>query len=266
MVVHRDTWQTIRRVLSSAVAIVAVAVLAPLPMAAPSQASERLLLGFASGSQETPPNAATSRAEAVVTVDPATNRIDWIIYHDVSAPLAAHFHGNGFPGVAATILVDLGGLSGGLTSPMVGSTTRSAQDVADLLAGRWYVNIHSVTFSGGEIRGQLAVVGGNAPVTLFPGSGAHLARTTGFDLTVFLRPGAAPVSATVKVDGADVTAPVLGCVHVGTLVGGGFTLRCPVPGGVLAPGPHFVSLVVSLSDSTSVGSTATWFVDDSTEP
>jgi len=42
--------------------------------------------------------------------------------------------------------------AGGVLS---GTFTPSATDLADLRAGNWYVNVHSVAFGGGELRGQL---------------------------------------------------------------------------------------------------------------
>jgi hypothetical protein len=47
-----------------------------------------------------------------------------------------------------------------LNSTFVGTWQRSEikltdAQAADLLAGRWYVNIHTAQFPNGEIRGQL---------------------------------------------------------------------------------------------------------------
>lgn len=68
-----------------------------------------------------------------------------------------HFHGPASPGTNAGVQVDIGAISG-LTSPSIGSATISAMQGNDLLAGLWYVNIHSSVFPGGEIRGQMSVV------------------------------------------------------------------------------------------------------------
>lgn len=38
---------------------------------------------------------------------------------------------------------------------MTGSATISDTQEADLLAGLWYINIHTSMFPGGEIRGQV---------------------------------------------------------------------------------------------------------------
>ena len=68
-----------------------------------------------------------------------------------------HFHGPAGPGMNAGVQVDIGAISG-LASPSIGSTTISAMQGNDLLAGLWYVNIHSSLFPGGEIRGQMSVI------------------------------------------------------------------------------------------------------------
>jgi hypothetical protein len=66
----------------------------------------------------------------------------------------AHFHGPAPPGMNAGIQVDWGTISG-LVSPSIGSATLDAAQAADLLAGLWYINIHSDLFLSGEIRGQV---------------------------------------------------------------------------------------------------------------
>jgi len=71
--------------------------------------------------------------------------------------VAAHIHGLGEVGVAAPVLQTFspfprrkaGNYSGSLLIDGVKFTEEY------LLGGRYYINIHSKTYSGGEIRGQL---------------------------------------------------------------------------------------------------------------
>jgi hypothetical protein len=47
-------------------------------------------------------------------------------------------------------------LCGPCTSPVTGGpTTLTADQVKDLLAGKYYVNVHTVKNPAGEIRGQI---------------------------------------------------------------------------------------------------------------
>lgn len=68
-----------------------------------------------------------------------------------SASIAAHVH-VGAPGVNGPIVFPIG-FAGGVLSA---THTPTAADLVNLRAGNWYVNVHSVNFGGGEIRGQLA--------------------------------------------------------------------------------------------------------------
>ena len=42
-----------------------------------------------------------------------------------------------------------------ITSPFEGSATLTDAQAAELIAGRWYVNIHTDAYPAGEIRGQV---------------------------------------------------------------------------------------------------------------
>jgi hypothetical protein len=45
--------------------------------------------------------------------------------------------------------------SSGVSNPIEGSTTLTDAQMADLTAGKDYVNIHTAENKGGEIRGQI---------------------------------------------------------------------------------------------------------------
>ena len=105
----------------------------------------------ADGSQEVPSNNSTATGTAQLAYDASTMTLSWHITHDVAGATAAHFHGPAAPGVNAGVQVNVGP-----ASPNIGSQVLTAQQESDLLAGLWYLNIHSGTFPGGEIRAQLS--------------------------------------------------------------------------------------------------------------
>ncbi len=107
-----------------------------------------------SGAQEVPANASPATGTGVVVVDTSTLTVSWSITHAglTGAETAAHMHGPAPVGANAGVQVGLG-----VGSPKVGSAAITPGQAADLIAGLWYVNIHSTAFPGGEIRGQIMV-------------------------------------------------------------------------------------------------------------
>ena len=85
--------------------------------------------------------------------DTATRNLTWTVtYSGLSGPAAgAHFHGPGEAGKNAGIVLPFQSP----TSPIKGSQTLTEAQTADLLAGKWYVNVHTAANPGGEIRGQM---------------------------------------------------------------------------------------------------------------
>jgi hypothetical protein len=77
--------------------------------------------------------------------------------HLSGSATAAHIH-VGARKVAGPIVVPL---CGPCTSPVTGSTSLTADQVRDLLRGRYYANVHTAKNPGGEIRGQIT----KAPTT-----------------------------------------------------------------------------------------------------
>ncbi len=94
---------------------------------------------------------------ATMTYDDVSNLFSWDIQWVLDGAISvAHFHGPAEPGQTAGVEVNFGSISG-LVSPSVGSATLDEAQEADLLAGLWYINIHSDIEPGGEVRGQVVI-------------------------------------------------------------------------------------------------------------
>jgi len=109
------------------------------------------------GAQEVPPNLGTpATGTAVLTFDTVSRLLSWSIsYSGLQSPISdAHFHGPTPAGVDAGVQISIGPGA----SPLVGSATLTPQQASDLLAGQYYINIHSDLLPGGEIRGQVVPV------------------------------------------------------------------------------------------------------------
>jgi hypothetical protein len=89
------------------------------------------------------------------------------------AATAMHIHGNAGPGTNAPVLIDLishhlpaaDPAKGGV---IFGGVTFTEAQASNLLAGLNYLNIHTATNGGGEIRGQLIPVLNHAPTVTCP--------------------------------------------------------------------------------------------------
>ncbi|MDX1735146.1 MAG: CHRD domain-containing protein, partial [Halioglobus sp.] len=95
---------------------------------------------------------------ATMTLDDTSNLFSWdISWAGLLTPVfIGHFHGPALPTQNAGVQVSLGPVSGASGSTM-GSAVISDLQAADLLGGLWYINLHTATWPGGEIRGQVLV-------------------------------------------------------------------------------------------------------------
>jgi hypothetical protein len=102
-------------------------------------------------SKEVPATASSATGKANITYDDKSKKLSWAVtYSGLSGePTAAHFHGPAAPGKNAGPVVDISG------DIKKGSADLTAEQAADLKAGKWYLNIHTEKFPDGEIRGQV---------------------------------------------------------------------------------------------------------------
>jgi hypothetical protein len=108
------------------------------------------------GSNEVPPNGSPATGTSVGTYDDVSNMfmMDTNASGFVANVTAAHIH-LAPPGVSGPIIFPLSGGTGGTTYTSHDMFVFTELQEADFLAGNYYVNIHSVEFPGGEVRGQL---------------------------------------------------------------------------------------------------------------
>lgn len=109
--------------------------------------------GMLSGQQEVPPVATSGAGSVEATFDRSTNKLAYRVnYSGLSGPATmGHFHGPAEAGRNAGVVHGFANAA----SPIQGEATLTAAQAADLLAGRWYVNIHTARHPGGEIRAQV---------------------------------------------------------------------------------------------------------------
>jgi hypothetical protein len=133
--------------------VVALALAAGFAMAAPAFADVVTYKVNLVSSAEVPPNDSAGTATVTVTYDSGTKKLTWQgTYSGLTGPTTAgHFHGPAEPGKNAGVVIPISVGS----SPFQGSADLTDAQAADLLAGHWYVNIHTDAHKGGEIRGQV---------------------------------------------------------------------------------------------------------------
>lgn len=122
--------------------------------AAPAQAETISITAALSGTNSVPSNDVEGTGLVEAGFDTETRILSWsVTYEGLSGPLiAAHIHGPAKARSNAGIVIGLDPVS---LSPLVGSATLSAAQADELLAGLYYVNLHTELHPGGELRAQL---------------------------------------------------------------------------------------------------------------
>jgi hypothetical protein len=114
------------------------------------------------GAQEVPPVTTSGSGTAEISYDPTIKviayKLTWQLGSPSSTTTNMHFHGSetGSDAVSSGVVIPITGFSTGSSGTLTG-TTPALTDVqaAQLLAGKWYVNIHSSIYPAGELRGNI---------------------------------------------------------------------------------------------------------------
>ena len=134
--------------------LAALACVAALAFASPSMAAMVNLKADLKAASEVPPGDSKGTGSLTATYDDASKKLSWKgSVSGLSGPAtAAHFHA-GETGKNGAVVVPITGADKG---SFEGSATLTDAQAAEMLAGKWYVNVHTATNKGGEERGQLA--------------------------------------------------------------------------------------------------------------
>ena len=134
--------------------LAALACFAALAFASPSMAAMINLKADLKAASEVPPGDSKGTGSLTATYDDASKKLSWKgSVSGLSGPAtAAHFHA-GETGKNGAVVVPITGADKG---SFEGSATLTDAQAADMLSGKWYVNIHTAANKAGEIRGQLA--------------------------------------------------------------------------------------------------------------
>ena len=108
--------------------------------------------GTLSGANEVPPKTTAGTGTFEATLNKDTYQLHYhIVYSGLGGPATAgHFHGPAAAAANAGVVLPFKSAA----SPIDGDATLTPAQAADLLAGLWYVNVHTAANPGGEIRGQ----------------------------------------------------------------------------------------------------------------
>lgn len=133
--------------------VAAAALTIPALMSAPAHAEMLQFKATLSGAQEVPPKTTEGKGDALATLDTTTKTLSYTAtYTGLSGPATAgHIHGPAAAGANAGVLIPFASAA----SPVTGKATLTDAQIADLEAGKMYVNFHTAANPGGEIRGQL---------------------------------------------------------------------------------------------------------------
>ena len=139
--------------LATALVIAGCGAAPMMSSSAPMTMSTQSFRATLSAAAEVPSNASPGTGTLEATFDKGSNVLKWRVSYSglTGAATMAHFHGPALPGANAGVAVPFPSAA----SPAEGSATLTPAQLADLMAGKWYVNVHTAQNPGGEIRGQV---------------------------------------------------------------------------------------------------------------
>jgi hypothetical protein len=109
------------------------------------------------GAQQVPPVTTNATGTADLTYDASSRVLTWnVSYSGLSGPATmAHIHGPAAVGKNAPPVIFLSEKGAAVANPIKGQATLTPEQAQQMMAGDWYINIHTQAHADGEIRGQV---------------------------------------------------------------------------------------------------------------
>jgi hypothetical protein len=133
--------------------LTALACATALALAGPAMAATVNLKADLKAASEVPPTDSKGAGSVTATFDTASKQLSWkgTVSGLTGPATAAHFHA-GEAGKNGGVVVPIAGADKG---SFEGSATLTDAQAAELMGGKWYVNVHTAANKGGEVRGQV---------------------------------------------------------------------------------------------------------------
>jgi hypothetical protein len=121
--------------------------------------SKFALSANATAAQEVPPTTSTGTGTLTGTYDSVANSLQFQVnWTGLTGNVTnMHFHGPAAVGVPAGVALAMPGWPATPAGTHSGTLTLTQTQEAELMAGLWYWNVHTLANGGGEIRGQVSV-------------------------------------------------------------------------------------------------------------
>ena len=128
----------------------------PVALAMPSKAEMAHFKADLKAASEVPSNDSKGSGSVTAMYDTGSKKLSYKgSYSGLTGPAtAAHFHGPADSGSNAGVQVPVS-TDAIAKSPFEGEATLTDAQASDLMAGKWYFNIHTTANKSGEIRGQV---------------------------------------------------------------------------------------------------------------
>lgn len=117
----------------------------------PRRVAPMKLTATLSGQNEVPANNSTATGAFSGTYDSDSKVLTYEVTYQGLTPTMGHIH-RGAPGQNGGVEIGFKDVS---SSPIRGTATLTAAKADSLMAGLYYVNLHTQAFPGGEIRGNI---------------------------------------------------------------------------------------------------------------